>query len=149
MTRLFKEELHVPANLFSCECLRLSGDDYPSMCLFFNKERFSFFHSRCHCVGVCAYYVFRPCVFCWIWMAQPSLVITYIPRVRRQTEPRDDTADPAISLSPAVNSDLARHGPHIPLLWVSRSTQLQTYSEIISTDVAPEPSEQFVALIHL
>jgi len=51
----------------------------------------------------------------WMWMAKPFLVIMYIPRVSEQTKPRDDTADPTISLSPAVNSCLARHGACIPL----------------------------------
>lgn len=77
---------------------------------------------------VCVQCVCLVCMLCWMWMARPSLVITYIPGVRGQTKPWDDTADPTISLSPAVNSNLARHRACIPLLWASINNTV-TYIE--------------------
>lgn len=53
--------------------------------------------------------------------------------------PRDDTADPTISLSPAVNSSLARHGARIPPPWArcSLNTPRHACEEIIFRDDAP------------
>lgn len=63
-----------------------------------------------------------------------------------QKKPWDDTADPTISLSPAVNSNLAETQD---LHSSAFSQQEQAYNEIIFADVAGKTREQFVALIHL
>lgn len=106
-------------NLFKGEYLRLFG--IMSGCFFVLVAKswkkgtrhapLSFLRSfLCMPLYMCALCVCLVCMLCWMWTARLAPVITHIPGVRGQTKARDDTADPTISLSPAVNSNLARHG---------------------------------------
>lgn len=115
----FKESI---MNVLKGKCLRLFERDEDSGVLTHRSCQKKAEEDMAYCPhygAVHAHLLSRGCVclhmLWWMWTAQPSLVITHIPQVRGKTEPRDDTADLTISLSPAVNSSLARHRAYIPL----------------------------------